>query len=108
MERADTQKKDAKNNKTPSQTAKTIAPQSANYPLEQIKLLHQTAGNQAVQRLYKAGKLQAALKISRPDDIYEREADRVADAVMRMPENTAGSRQSAVSDAHGVIQTKPG
>jgi hypothetical protein len=46
--------------------------------------LHNILGNQAIRRLYKAGRLQAALKIGKPDDEYEQEADRVADQVMRM------------------------
>ena len=41
--------------------------------------VQQNAGNLAVQRLFKSGTLQAKLSISRPDDPYEREADRVAD-----------------------------
>ena len=48
--------------------------------------LQKTIGNREVQRLYKAGKLQATLKIGRPDDVYEQEADRVAEQVMRMSE----------------------
>ena len=40
------------------------------------------------------GMFQAKLSVSRPDDIYEQEADRVADQVMRM--------------ADPVAQTKPG
>ena len=32
------------------------------------------------------GMIQTKLKINEPGDIYEQEADRVADAVMRMPE----------------------
>jgi hypothetical protein len=35
--------------------------------------------------------LQAKFKIGQPGDIYEQEADRVADAVMRMPEPQAVS-----------------
>ncbi|MBE9572212.1 MAG: DUF4157 domain-containing protein, partial [Proteobacteria bacterium] len=46
--------------------------------------LQQTHGNRYVQRVV-AG-IQAKLKIGQPGDIYEQEADRVADAVMRMPE----------------------
>ena len=38
------------------------------------------------QFLIKSVTLQAQLMIGQPDDIYEQEADRVADAVMRMPE----------------------
>jgi len=43
-------------------------------------------GSQAVQRLSKSAVIQAKLQIGQPNDIYEQEADRVADAVMQMPE----------------------
>ena len=46
--------------------------------------LQRTHGNQYVQRVV-AG-IQAKLQIGQPGDIYEQEADRVADEVMRMPE----------------------
>ena len=45
--------------------------------------LQKTYGNQYVQRVLG---IQANLKISEPGDIYEQEADRVADHVMQMPE----------------------
>lgn len=37
--------------------------------------LQRTAGNQAVQRLIKSGALQAKLKISQPNDMYEQETE---------------------------------
>ena len=43
-------------------------------------------GNQAVQRMFETKAIQAKLTIGQPNDIYEQEADRVADQVMRMPE----------------------
>ena len=49
--------------------------------------LQQTHGNRYVQRVV-AG-IQAKLVVGQPGDKYEQEADRVADAVMRMPEITA-------------------
>ncbi|HWQ48747.1 MAG TPA: DUF4157 domain-containing protein [Methanosarcina sp.] len=52
-----------------------------------------TAGNQAVQRLIKSGALQAKLKISQPNDIYEQEADRVSEKVMRMPDPEIQKKQ---------------
>jgi hypothetical protein len=55
-------------------------------PSDRILFLQRTIGNQAVQRLIKSRTLQAKLRIGQPGDIYEQEADRVADAVMRMPE----------------------
>ncbi|NOZ70118.1 MAG: hypothetical protein GXP46_12960 [Deferribacteres bacterium] len=48
--------------------------------------LHQTLGNRAVQRLFASGVIQPKLKIGRSGDIYEQEADRVAEQVMSMPE----------------------
>jgi hypothetical protein len=46
--------------------------------------LQRTHGNQYVQRVVTG--IQAKLKVGQPGDKYEQEADRVADAVMRMPE----------------------
>ncbi|HIH74599.1 MAG TPA: DUF4157 domain-containing protein [Methanosarcina sp.] len=61
-------------------------------PADRILQLQRTVGNQAVQRLIRSGTsqaksrtLQAKLRIGQPDDIYEQEADRVAEQVMRMP-----------------------
>ena len=62
-----------------------------NSPVDRILFLQRTAGNQAVQRLIKSGALQAKLRIGQPGDIYEQEADRVAEQVMRMPEPQAVS-----------------
>ena len=54
--------------------------------VDRILFLQRTIGNQAVQRLIKSGTLQTKLKIGQQGDKYEQEADRVADAVMQMPE----------------------
>jgi hypothetical protein len=53
--------------------------------------LQKTHGNQYVQRVVSG--IQAKLKVGQPGDVYEREADRVADAVMRMPEPLEVSRE---------------
>lgn len=47
-----------------------------------------TAGNTKaeIRRILRDPCLQAKLTVGAPDDVYEREADRVADEVMRMPE----------------------
>jgi hypothetical protein len=55
-----------------------------NSPVEQILHLQRTIGNQAVTRLIQSGVLQAKLTIGQPDDIYEQEANRAAEQVMRM------------------------
>lgn len=44
----------------------------------------QTLGNQAVSRLMARAGLQAKLRVSQPGDVYEQEADRIADQIMRM------------------------
>jgi hypothetical protein len=101
-------KPEAKRDNTVSKS-QTDFPQTINSPVDQILSLQRTIGNQAVQRLYKSGLLQAKLRIGRPNDIPEREADRVAEQVMRMPETTAISGQhSALSKYNNsAIQMKP-
>lgn len=63
--------------------------------------LQQTAGNQAVQRLFDAGAIQTKLKIGQPGDKYELEADRIAESVMRMPDSVC---PSCVDE--GVVQRR--
>jgi len=84
--------------KKPSQPLKS--------PADRILFLQRTIGNQAVQRLIKSGTLQAKLKIGQPGDKYEQEADRVADAVMRMPEPGV-QRQEEPEEEEETLQAKP-
>ncbi|HIH44490.1 MAG TPA: DUF4157 domain-containing protein [Candidatus Methanoperedenaceae archaeon] len=76
--------RDTRENKV-SQMQKTAPSQSISSPVEQILFLQRTIGNQTVERLLKSGKLQAKFRIGQPGDIYEQEADRVAEQVIRMP-----------------------
>jgi len=69
-------------------------------------MLQRSVGNQAVQRLFESGAIQAKLTIGQPNDKYEQEADRVADEVMRMPESQV-QRQSEEDEEEEMIQTKP-
>ena len=82
---APTKKPESKRENNISQTKKTVPSQSISSPVEQILHLQRTIGNQAVGRLLKSGALQAKLMIGQPGDIYEREADRMAERVMKMP-----------------------
>jgi hypothetical protein len=81
--------------------------QSLETPVKQILYLQQTAGNRAVNRL-----IQAKFKVGPPNDIYEKEADRVADKVMKMPESSLVQRESTCPECEekekeeGGIQTK--
>jgi hypothetical protein len=63
--------------------------------------LAQRVGNQAITRLVGQARLQAKLTINAPGDTFEREADRVADSVMRMRDPAAAS---GVSEAHPAVQ----
>ena len=69
-------------------------------------------GRTAVRQILRGPASQAKLTIGAPDDVYEQEADRVADEVMRMPE----PRLQMASTCNAVacpqveeetIQTKP-
>jgi len=75
-----------------------------NSPVEQILHLQRTIGNQAVTRLIRSGVLQAKLSIGQPGDIYEQEADRVAEQVMRMTEE----KQSLVNGHSSSVQRQSG
>ncbi len=94
---APAKKPEAKRENKPSQTHKTCPSQSISSPVEQILFLQRTIGNQAVAKLIQSGALRAKLKIGRPGDIYEQEADRVTEQVMKMHEPPA-SKETKVSE----------
>src|SRR5262245_6757812 len=66
-------------------TSSITSPLRTSAPSHPILQLQQIIGNQAMQHLLRSGAIQPKLAISQPGDIYEQEADRVADEVMRMP-----------------------
>jgi hypothetical protein len=84
---------DAKTENSASQSKKLNFSHSINSPIDQILFLQRTVGNQAVEKLLKSGFIQAKLTIGQPGDIYEQEADRVADQVMRMPDPSTAGRK---------------
>jgi uncharacterized protein DUF4157 len=55
-------------------------------PSPQSRRARPPLANQALQRLLRLGPVQAKLAFNQPGDRFEQEAERVADAVMRMPE----------------------
>jgi len=61
-------------------------------------------GNQAVLRMLRNGTLQTKLEVNTPGDKHEREADRVADEVVRMP-LPAMSRPSTRASAGAPVQS---
>ena len=89
-------------------TARKIeSPQSMSSPVDQVMYLQRTIGNQAVQRLIKSGALQAKLKIGQPGDKYEQEANRVADAVMRVPGPGVQRQVEPEEEEEETLQSKP-
>lgn len=83
---ADKKPKITSRNPVPQIRRKTESSQSMNSPIDRIMFLQRTIGNQVVGNLMKSGALQAKLRIGQPGDVYEQEADRVAEQVMRMPD----------------------
>jgi len=81
--------------------------QSMDTPVDRILFLQRTVGNQAVSRLMRSGALQAKLRIGQPGDVYEQEADRVADAVMRMPEPGVQREFAPEEEEEEKLQAKP-
>ncbi len=69
--------------RVPSETRK-LSTRPAMPNQSQISL-QQTIGNRALAAQFHAGRLQAKLAVSHPDDRDERDADRIADQIMRMP-----------------------
>jgi hypothetical protein len=67
--------------------------------------LQQTHGNRYVQRVISG--IQAKLVVGQPGDKYEQEADRVADAVMQMPEPGVQRQFELEEEEEELIQTKP-
>ncbi len=87
----------------PDRQGKTLCSKSAvptRGPVHPILRIQQTIGNQAVGRL-----IQAKLKVSQPGEVYEQEADRMADAVMRTPAQ-ALQRTAAAYAAGGPACSK--
>ena len=70
--------------------------------------LQHSIGSQAVNRLIRSPYIQTKLTVSTPGDPYEREADRVAETVMRMPDPVVGRVPLAVreDDDEETVATK--
>jgi Domain of unknown function (DUF4157) len=60
--------------------------------------LQSTIGNRAVQRLVASARLQPKLTLGAPDDVYEREADAIAEQVMKSQAMGAASGRGSNDD----------
>ena len=75
----------------PQRSAHAVTPNgTAGFVTSPIRKLQRAVGNQALNSLLRSHIIQPKLTVSHPDDEYEREADRVADQVMRLPEPQSG------------------
>ena len=90
--------------KTSARPRKVTSPKTNVSATSKILHLQRTIGNRAVTKLIESGQLQAKLKISSPNDKYERKADREAGSVMRMPE--ASIQRKCQGCEEEEIQTK--
>ena len=91
-------------------STKTAARDVVPSPGHPVYGLQQTVGNRATQSLLARGLLQPKLRIGPVDDVYEREADRTADRVMRMrasnfPTSLAPSAKASAS--RGSVAPRP-
>jgi hypothetical protein len=64
--------------------------------------MQQALGNQAVQRLLRSGLIQPKLTVGAPGDVYEQEAERVAERVIGMPPPMMISGQAASQPGQSV------
>ena len=60
-------------------------PTLSNTPIDQITFLQRTIGNREVEQLLRPRIVQAKLKVNKPGDVYEQEADRISDRVLATP-----------------------
>jgi hypothetical protein len=89
------------------QARKSNYSQPVNSSVDRILFLQRTIGNQAVGRFIKSGTLQAKLRIGQPDDVYEQEADRVAEQVMRMPEPCVSQKRDGIRKSANIQRKCP-
>lgn len=76
-------------------------------PGNSLSATQESIGNHRILGMLQAGVIQAKLTVSRPDDHFELEADRIADAVMRM-QDSGGGKSSAVNIGlqDGIVRRK--
>jgi len=72
-------------------------------PAESVLQLQRMLGNQVTRQFFQSGVIQAKLTVGQPGDVYEQEADRVAEQVMRMPDSVVQLQQPEEEEK---LQTK--
>lgn len=79
-------------------------PMNERQKVQSLLKLQQRYGNRFVQRVIDQHAIQTKLQVNQPGDVYEQEADRVAEQVMRIPEPPV---QRQPKNEEESIQTKP-
>lgn len=81
-------------NTAPSRVQRKSSALDSNLSFDTVGYLPRTMGNAAVQRMLKTGVIQAKLKIGKSNNIYEQEADRVAEQVSRKRGSDSAQKQT--------------
>ncbi len=96
-----------KKENNPSQIRKTDFSQASHLAADRVLFLQRNIGNKAVESMIRMGTLRDKLRIGAPGDVYEQEADRVADAMIRMPRSQSLSQNDRTffeQRTAGVVQ----
>ncbi len=86
-----------------AQPSKSKSCRPVESPAESVLQLQRMLGNQVTRQFFQSGVIQAKLTVGQPGDVYEQEADRVADQVMRMPDSVVQMQQPEEEEK---LQTK--
>jgi hypothetical protein len=84
-----------------------LHPMSKSQRVQSLTKLQQQYGNRFVQRVIAQNAIQTKLRIGQPGDIYEKEADRLAEQVTRMPESQLHRQEEEEEEEEEPLQTKP-
>jgi hypothetical protein len=84
---------------SPKRDAVTTGTPLCTAPGEQLVNLQRCMGNHAMRFLLESSTVQTKFMIGRPKDIYEQEADRLSDEVMKLPDPIENTRQAVVGNA---------
>ncbi|MBM3235930.1 DUF4157 domain-containing protein [Candidatus Poribacteria bacterium] len=82
-------------------------PMNESRRVQSLLRLQQQYGNRFVQRVLAQHAIQTRLQVSQPGDIYEREAERVAERVMQMPEPETQRQPAEEEEELQMVQRQP-
>jgi len=88
------------------QALSTVQAGTRNFRGPASERFHRNLGNCAIQELVDSRRIQTQLKIGSPNDACEREADRVANQVMRLPDRAPAESTLSTSSATPVIHRR--